>query len=140
MTDKQSDCIFCKVISGEAPSYKVYEDEKFIAILDIFPVTKGHVLVIPKSHYTWTYDVPEFGQYFEVAKKMQRAIHKAISPKWTQFFTHGLIQHAHIHVIPRYTEVAGSVPTPDDNKNKMIDPKVAEELRTKIADAVNSLS
>ncbi len=134
----KSDCIFCKVVAGESPSYKVYEDDKFIAILDIFPVTKGHVLVIPKTHYTWTYDVPEFGQYFELAKKMQRAIDTALSPKWSQFFTHGLIPHAHIHVIPRYTEVAKSAPTPDDNPNTMIDPKVAEELRSKITAALES--
>lgn len=140
MTDKNNTCIFCKAVSGKAPSYKIYEDDKFVAILDIFPVTKGHVLVIPKTHYTWTYDVPEFGLYFEVAKKMQRAIDKALSPKWTQFFTHGSIAHAHIHVIPRYTDIESSPAKPEENTKKMIDPTEAEKLRSEIADAVSSLS
>ncbi|MFA5403361.1 MAG: HIT domain-containing protein, partial [Ignavibacteria bacterium] len=48
---KKEDCIFCKIIAGEIPSYKVYEDEDFIGILDIFPNTKGMTLLIPKEHY-----------------------------------------------------------------------------------------
>lgn len=133
------DCIFCKIVAGEAPSYKVYEDDKYIAIMDVFPVTRGHVLVIPKTHYAWTYDVPEFGGYWEVAKKMQQAIDKSLRPKWSQFFTHGLIHHAHIHVIPRYEDVHAAAPTPEENTKKMIDPKVAEELRSTIAAAVAGL-
>ena len=52
-----SDCIFCKIIRGEMPSHKVYEDEKTIAILDIFPVNPGHTLVIPKKHSHNIFDI-----------------------------------------------------------------------------------
>ena len=64
------ECIFCKIVAGELPSYKVYEDANFLAFLDIYPRTKGHTLVIPKKHYQWVYDVPEFGKYWEIAKKI----------------------------------------------------------------------
>lgn len=139
MTHKNEDCIFCKIVAGEAPSYKVYEDLKFVTVMDVFPVTRGHVLVIPKIHYRWTYDVVEFGEYWEVAKKMQRAIDATLHPQWLQFFTHGLIHHAHIHVIPRYEDVHVSAPTPEENTKKMIDAKVAEELRLLIAAGVARL-
>lgn len=132
------DCIFCKVVAAEVPRYLIHENDKFIVILDVFPVTKGHALIIPKKHYRWTYDVPEFGEYWELAKKAQRAIGASLNPQWVQFFTHGLIQHAHIHVIPRYEDVHASAPTPEENTKKMIDKKVAEELRDKIATALKS--
>lgn len=99
------DCIFCKVIAGDLPSYKIYEDDLFIGILDIFPISKGHALLIPKTHYRWTYDVPEFGQYFETARTVGNAVMGAMRAEWVQFFTHGQVPHAHIHITPRYGNV-----------------------------------
>jgi len=99
----EEDCIFCKIVKGEIPSYKVYEDPNFIAFLDIKPLTKGNVLVISKKHYRWVCDVPNFGEYFEVAKKVGLASKKAFSAEWISFLTLGLeVPHAHIRVIPRY--------------------------------------
>jgi histidine triad (HIT) family protein len=101
MADK--DCIFCKIVKGEIPSYKVYEDADFLAFLDIRPLTKGNTLIIPKKHFRWTYDVPNFGAYFEVAKKVGLATQKAFDAKWLSFLTLGWeVPHAHIRVIPRY--------------------------------------
>lgn len=97
------DCLFCKIIKGEIPAYKVYEDKEFLAFLDIRPFTKGHCLVIPRIHVRWVNDVKNFGAYFEVAKKISLAAQKAFSADWLCFLTLGLeIEHAHIHVIPRY--------------------------------------
>lgn len=97
------DCIFCKIAKGEIPSHKVYEDDEFIGFLDIRPLTKGNALIVPKKHYKWTYDVPNFGQYFEVAKKVGLATQKTFDAEWICFMTLGLeIFHAHIRVIPRY--------------------------------------
>ncbi|MCX6730843.1 MAG: HIT domain-containing protein, partial [Candidatus Roizmanbacteria bacterium] len=62
------DCIFCKIVKGELPSYKVYEDDLCIGFLDIFPLSKGNVLLIPKKHYRWVNDIPEFGAYWEAAR------------------------------------------------------------------------
>jgi len=106
-------CLFCKIAKGEIPSYKVYEDDEFLAFLDVFPATKGHILVIPKKHYRWTYDVPEFGNYWEVARKLGLQTMKALDAKWMNFLTHGGIEHAHIHVMPRYEEdIAKANPSP----------------------------
>lgn len=97
------DCVFCKIVKGEIPSHKVYEDADFMAFLDIRPLTKGNTLIIPKDHYHWVYDVPNFGDYFEVAKKVGMATKKAFSADWISFLTLGLeVPHAHIRVIPRY--------------------------------------
>ncbi len=101
----QSDCIFCKIVAGKLPSYKVYEDDLFFGLLDIFPRTKGHTLLIPKKHYRWVYDVPEFGEYWLAAKKIADAMKAALEPSFITFVTHGLeVPHAHIHIMPRYHE------------------------------------
>jgi len=94
-------CIFCNIASGEAPSYKVYEDNEFIAFLDIFPVSRGHVQVIPKQHYRWVWDVPNVGTYFEIARRIALAQKKAFGTDYVQSFVAGNeIPHAHIWVVP----------------------------------------
>jgi len=99
------DCIFCKIVAGEIPAYKVYEDEKFLAFLDIRPLTRGNSLVVPKDHHRWVYDVPDFGDYFEVAKRVALASQRAFHAEWVCFLTMGLeVPHAHIRVIPRYSD------------------------------------
>ncbi|SRR3989344_2186624 len=97
------DCIFCKIVKGEIPCYKTYEDDDFLGFLDIRPLTKGNSLIIPKKHFRWVYDVPHFGTYFEVAKKVGVSTQKAFGADWICFLTLGLeVPHAHIRVIPRY--------------------------------------
>lgn len=127
-------CIFCKVIRGELPCYKIYEDESFIGILDIFPVTRGHALLIPKKHYRWTYDVPEFGVYFETARTVGVAIQSGLHADWVQFFTHGQIPHAHIHITPRYgsVETAPALPQWDEPQKPTEEEfaSMAEKIRT----------
>ena len=72
-----NNCIFCKIVRGEAPSHKIYEDAKFLAFIDINPISPGHTLVIPKEHYRFVWDVPDAREYFEVAKKIAKAQQKA---------------------------------------------------------------
>lgn len=97
------DCIFCKIIKGEIPCYKVYEDDKFLAFLDINPVSPGHTLLVPKIHYRWVYDLPNFGEYWQVAQKLAINIkNSALNPDYISFLTMGNeVSHAHIHIIPR---------------------------------------
>lgn len=98
-------CIFCKIVKREIPCYKVYEDDQFLAFLDINPKSPGHTLVIPKTHYQWTYDVPNFGQFWEVAKKIALAQIEALSCDYVTFMTLGIeVPHAHIHVVPHYSK------------------------------------
>ena len=99
-----TDCIFCKIVKGEIPSYKVYEDENFLAFLDINPLAPGHVQVIPKQHYRWVWDVQNAGEYFEVARKIARAQKKAFGVDIVRSQIYGEdVEHAHIWVWPETT-------------------------------------
>ncbi len=106
------DCPFCQIVAGKRESFKVYEDQRFLAFLDIRPLTRGNSLVIPKQHIRWPDDVPDFGNYFEVARKVGKAAQRALGSSWTQYLTIGHeIPHAHIRVIPRYPgDLHGPVP------------------------------
>lgn len=103
----ETDCIFCKIVRGEIPSYKVYEDEHFLAFLDIHPQAPGHTQVIPKEHHRWVWDHPDVGAYFEVAKKVALAQRKAFN---TDFILSKIVgdevPHAHIWIYPN-SEVSG---------------------------------
>lgn len=101
------DCIFCKIIKGQLPSYKLYEDDKFLAFLDIKPQTPGHVQVVPKQHYRWVWDVPNVGEYFELVKKIAQAQQKAFNTEWILSKIVGdEVKHAHIWIYPN-KEVEG---------------------------------
>lgn len=94
-------CIFCKIAKGEVPCYKVYEDEKFLAFLDINPQSPGHCQIIPKEHYRWVWDVPNVGEYFEIAKKVAVAQQKAFGTDWILSKIVGdEVGHAHIWIYP----------------------------------------
>ena len=95
--------IFSKIIAGDIPCYKVAEDEHFFAFLDINPTSIGHTLLIPKTHYRWVYDVVEFSEYWQVAKKIALALKESsLNPEYVSFLTMGNeVPHAHIHLIPR---------------------------------------
>jgi histidine triad (HIT) family protein len=95
------DCIFCKIVSKEIPAHIVYEDDDFLAFLDIHPQSPGHTLVIPKKHYRWVWDVPALGAYFEIVGKIARAQRKAFDNEWVLSKIVGEdIPHAHIWVFP----------------------------------------
>ncbi len=99
------DCIFCKIIKGDIPCYKVYEDEGYFAFLDIAPVVKGHTLLIPKKHYRWVYDVPNFGEYWSKVLMITRGMQKALNTTYVNYYTYGVVPHAHIHILPRTTQI-----------------------------------
>ena len=117
------DCVFCRIVAKEIPCYKVYEDEDFLAFLDINPRVLGHTLVIPKKHYRWVYDVPNFDAYWRVVKKITMAMKKALKPKFITYVTYGLdIPHAHIHIIPRQAnETAAILPEKHFSSEEMKD-------------------
>jgi histidine triad (HIT) family protein len=98
---EHEDCIFCKIAKKEAPAHIVYEDDKFIAFLDITPQSPGHTLVIPKDHYRWVWDVPNIGEYFEVVRKIAKAQQKAFGTDWILSKVVGVdVYHAHIWIFP----------------------------------------
>lgn len=95
------ECIFCRIVSGEIPATKIYEDENFLAFLDIHPQTPGHAQVIPKAHYRWVWDVPNVGEYFELVRKIAKAEQKAFNTEWILSKIIGdEVPHAHVWVFP----------------------------------------
>ena len=97
----ESNCIFCKIVRGEIPTHKVYEDDTFLAFLDILPQSPGHTQVIPKKHYRWVWDYPDAGVYFELVKKIALAQQKAFETDWILSRVVGdEVLHAHIWVFP----------------------------------------
>lgn len=98
-----TDCIFCKIAKKEIPGQIVWEDENFLAFLDINPVSKGHTLVIPKKHYRWVWEVEELGNYFEKVKIVKKLIDEKFRPSFVEMKVFGLdVDHAHVHLIPHY--------------------------------------
>lgn len=106
-------CIFCKIVSKEIPSYKVYEDEVVYAFLDLTQTTKGHTLVIPKKHVTdiFEYDETTASELFARVPKIARAIEKAF-PEMAGLnlvnnnkeLAYQSVFHSHIHLLPRYSK------------------------------------
>ena len=95
--------IFSKIIAGEIPSYKIAENEKFFAFLDIFPLVKGHVLVIPKIEVDNMFDLPDeyLSELLVFAKPIAKAIEKSFSCNRCGMEVVGLeVPHAHLHLIP----------------------------------------
>ena len=126
------DCIFCKIAKGEIPSYKIYEDEKFIAFLDIRPRNPGHTLVIPKQHFRWVWDVPYLGEYFQVVGKVANAIRRAMNTEWVVSLVLGEeVPHAHIWLVPRF-EGDGHGSSIDLSNIKEISKKEMERIAEKI--------
>jgi histidine triad (HIT) family protein len=94
-------CIFCKIVSGQAPCYKIYENDNFFVFLSINPISVGHSLIIPKKHYRWVWDYPDLGEYFNIVKKILKAIKKAFNTKLVYELVAGdEIHHAHVSLFP----------------------------------------
>lgn len=103
------DCIFCKIARGEAPAWRVYEDDSFLVILDKYPAAYGHLLVLPKNHYVNVFDVPPevAARGFEIAVRLAKAWH-SLGARGVNIVTNAgreagqVVFHFHIHVIPRW--------------------------------------
>jgi len=106
------DCIFCKIVRGEIPSSKVYEDENIFAFLDIAPVHKGHTLVIPKEHFETILDIPEeeLKELILAVKKIAIAVEKSVGADGFVITMSNkkaagqVVPHAHFHIIPRFED------------------------------------
>lgn len=95
--------IFSKIINGEIPCYKVHENDEFIAFLDVFPVTKGHVLVIPKKETDYIFDIEDssYNRMWQYAKKIAKALKLSFKCERVGVSVIGLeVAHAHIHLLP----------------------------------------
>ncbi|MBK7346434.1 MAG: HIT domain-containing protein [Chitinophagaceae bacterium] len=114
--------IFSKIIAGEIPSYKIAENERFLAFLDVFPLVKGHVLVVPKTEVDKLFDLTDdyLAEMLVFAKPVARAIEKSFDCKRCGISVVGLeVPHVHMHLIP--------INTADDLNFTRLKLNVAEE-------------
>jgi len=102
------DCLFCKIINGDIPSYKIYEDDLVLAFLDVNPKENGHTLIVPKKHYTDYLELDEeiIKHILNVAKNLSQELTNKLNATGTTFaWNYGseqVIKHFHLHIIPRY--------------------------------------
>ena len=106
-----SDCIFCKIVAGEIPCFKVYEDDDSLAFMDINPISRGHCLIIPKEHGPNLIEVSDaaLGAASRTAKTVARAVQKTLDPEGMNLLQCNgeaaaqSVLHFHLHIIPRET-------------------------------------
>ena len=129
-----ADCIFCKIINGELPSYKIYEDMEFIVFLDIFPATKGQTLIVPKKHIDYAFNLDEstYIKMMSLAKNVVKAIDSALKPLRTALVIEGFdVPHVHIRLHPCYDhglKMARMDPKPSDDEFKALAQKIKGSL------------
>jgi histidine triad (HIT) family protein len=125
--------IFSKIIAGEIPSYKIAENEKFFAFLDIFPLRKGHVLVVPKTEVDNLFDLPAeyLGEMLLFAQPIAKAIEKSFSCNRCGISVIGLeVPHAHIHLVP--------ISSSNDLNFTQSKPKASDESLKKVQEKILS--
>ena len=107
-----SDCIFCKIVAGEIPASKVYEDDHFLAFLDISQVTPGHTLVIPKRHARNLLEMTpdETADLFNIVSRVTKKVESATQPQGMNIISNmeeiagQSVFHTHVHILPRYSQ------------------------------------
>jgi histidine triad (HIT) family protein len=102
-----TDCLFCRIVSGEADAVRVHEDERTLSFLDIRPLFAGHVLLVPRDHHETLADLPGdlVGPLFEAAQRLARAVQEAMDARGTFVAMNNTVSqsvpHVHVHVVPR---------------------------------------
>ncbi|MFC1801936.1 HIT family protein [Patescibacteria group bacterium] len=140
---KEKDCLFCKIIDGELPSHKIYEDENSFAFLDINPVNRGHILLLPKDHSRNIFDIEDkvFKKLAPVIKKLSIAIKKVVIADGINVHINNepdagqVIFHTHIHIIPRFKDDGIKMwkgKPYKDGEEKEITDKISNLLKKKI--------
>lgn len=131
-------CIFCKIVSGDIPSFKVLESDDFLAFLSISPIKEGHTLVIPKKHYEYIFDMEdaELGKVMAFAKPVADKLKSTLHPKTGKIgvMIAGLeVAHTHMHLIPMDSE--GDL---NFNNAKPTEPDSLKSVLEKIKQALES--
>ena len=128
--------IFSRIIAGEIPAYKIAEDDRFFAFLDIHPLAKGHTLVVPKQEADYIFDLEDdlLAGMALFAKKVATAIRAAIPCNRVGMMVIGLeVPHAHIHLIPIQKEGDMSLPNPRVRLSKEEFAEIAEKISSRIS-------
>ena len=130
------DCIFCKIVKGEIPSHKVYEDNYVLAFLDIHPVNPGHTLVIPKEHHTDLLDTPPdlLAKLLQTIVKIAPVITKAVGAAGFNLGVNNgaaagqIIFHTHFHIMPRFSSDGHKLWQGRDMNQEQLS-KIAESIK-----------
>ena len=142
----KKNCVFCKIIAGEIPCAKVYEDERVLAFLDIAPFNFGHTLVVPKAHCHCFTEIPaeDLAAMMAAAQKLAVALMRATgAPAYNLLMNNGQVAgqevpHAHLHIIPRHVDdtVAFSAPQKHYEGDELaeLSAKIRERLAKKAED------
>jgi histidine triad (HIT) family protein len=131
--EQDQNCIFCKIIAGEVPCNKIYEDELTFAFLDLNPVNTGHTLILPKNHedHLWDLDNKIYHYLFDVAKKIKDALNLTYSPPRVGIIVEGFgVAHVHLHIVPLYKGNDLKKPQPAADPEKL--EHEAKKIRTNI--------
>lgn len=127
------DTIFTKIINGEIPSYKVYEDEKTFAFLDIYPLNPGHVLVVPKQQVEFIWDLPtdDYQALMATVQKVGQRLREVMDAPYVGVEVIGVdVPHAHVHVVPfSATKELHREKPADDEPNHVSLEEIAEKIR-----------
>jgi histidine triad (HIT) family protein len=132
----EASCLFCKIVRGEIPSYRIAEDDNYYAFLDINPLAQGHTLVIPKQETDYLFDLEDdlLAGMMVFSKKVALAIEKVVPCKRIGVAVLGLeVPHAHIHLIPINSEADISFSRPKlkltDEEFRALAEKISREVR-----------
>lgn len=131
-------CIFCKIVSGEIPSYKVYDDNDIMAFLDISQATYGHTLIIPKKHYSNILELDEeiSGKIFKVAVSLSKKINKNLKAENMNIINNcgkvagQTVEHFHIHILPRYEDDKVTITYPTNKLNDLEFKELVKKIRS----------
>ncbi len=133
----KQDCIFCQIVNGEIPSYKLYEDDDVLAFLDVSQVTKGHALVICKEHYENFLSTPKelVHKVMDVAQRIGQVQIQMLGAKGVNIIANCYeeagqsVMHFHVHVIPRYGKPDNLIlEMKNDEENKKLLPTIREQI------------
>ncbi|OON96439.1 MAG: histidine triad (HIT) protein [Epulopiscium sp. Nele67-Bin005] len=134
-------CIFCKILNKEIPSTQVYEDDLFVVIMDIFPISRGHMLIVPKEHCENIFDLPEHiaKNIYPLAKKLSICVSKALGTDGINILQNNgeiagqEVFHFHLHIIPRYKDEDIQISKPTRLK---LEASEIEEIAQKIKNVI----
>ena len=134
------DDVFCKIVRGEIPCHKIFEDQDVLAFLDISQVTKGHVLVISKEHYDNFLSAPQeiVHKVMDVAQRIGQVQVQMMGAKGVNILTNcyeaagQTVMHLHVHVIPRYEKSDGFILEMRDNSKDLNLPAIAKSIKDQL--------
>ena len=135
------DCIFCKILAGQIPCIKIFEDDRNIVFMDINPRSDGHCLIVPKTHASTLFDIEEadLQSAFRTVKRVALAIKQSLKPDgMTMFQLNGraanqIVDHFHVHLVPRWVndgvDLRHGLQPGDPEKIKAVGAKIAAALK-----------